>query len=293
MHQPVLIKEVISSLNLKPGYCVLDATVGGGGHSREILKKILPGGRLIGIDADEAALKIAAGALRDFEGSFKLINGNFSGLDELAAGEGIKNFNAVLFDFGISSYQIEDGSRGFSIKYDAPLDMRMDRSLKLTARDVVNRFKERDLSDIIRDFGEERFHKRIARFIAEERSEKPITTTFELAAVIRRAAGARYSKQRIDPATRTFQAIRIFVNNELVSIEKGLKKAIAMLQARGRISAISFHSLEDRIVKNTFREFSHEGVLKILTKKPVNPSQDEIITNPRSRSAKLRSAERI
>lgn len=288
-----MLKEVISYLNLKPGDIVLDATIGGGGHAKEILKKILPGGRLIGIEADETALRIAGETLKDYRQSFGLINDNFRNLDRVLSREGVEKLDACFFDLGISSYQIEDRERGFSIRHGGRLDMRMDARLRITAYDIVNRYKERDLSDLIEKFGDERFHNRIARYIATERSKKPIETADELAAIIHKAVGSRYRKSRIDPATRTFQAIRIAVNDELVSLEEGIKKSIPWLKFSARICVISFHSLEDRIVKNLFKGYSKLGILKILTKKPMRPSEEEITSNPRSRSARFRVAERI
>lgn len=288
-----MLKEVISSLNLKSEDIVLDATAGGGGHAGEILKKILPDGKLIGLDADPSVLKIAEETLKNFTGSFKLINENFKNLDIVLSKENIKSVNAILFDLGISSYQIEDKSRGFSIKENARLDMRMDPSLTKTAYDIVNGYAEKELSDIIMRFGEDRLHNRISRYIAEERSRKPIETTHELAAIIRKAIGFRHKGSRIDPATRTFQAIRIAVNGELDALEEGLKKAVAWLDVGGRIAVISFHSLEDRIVKNLFKGYASLGVLKIITKKPIRPSDEEVQLNPRSRSSRLRVAERI
>lgn len=288
-----MLEEAISSLNLKRGAVVVDATVGGGGHSFQILKKIIPDGRLIGIDADQDALKIAAHTLKDHTGSFILVNDNFRNIDRILAKENIKDVDAILMDIGISSYQLEDTNRGFSIKHESRLDMRMNSQSGITAYDIINRCSEKDLSEIIEKYGEERFHNRIARYISESRRKKPIETTKELADIIRRAVGYHYRKLRIDPATRTFQAIRIRVNDELGSLEEGLKKAIFWLKPGGRIVVISFHSLEDRIVKNLFKGYAGLGVLKIITKKPLTPSQDEILNNPRARSAKMRVAERI
>lgn len=293
MHQPVMLKEVIGSLNLKSGDIVVDATVGGGGHAKEILKNILPGGRLVGIDADGSALSIAKANLKDFNSSYKLINDNFRHLDNILAKEDIKKIDAIFFDLGVSSFQLEDDSRGFGIRHGGRLDMRMDGRLNITAYDIINKYKERELSNIIEKFGEERFHNRIARFIVDARSKRPIETAGELVSIIHRAVGSRYGRMKIDPATRTFQAIRITVNDELLSLEDGLKKAIAFLDSGARICVISFHSLEDRIVKNLFRNCSKIDVLKIITKKPLRPSQEEMVYNPRSRSAKLRVAERI
>lgn len=293
MHQPVMLDEVISSLNLKPGYVVLDGTVGGGGHSKEILKRIMPGGKLIGLDADESALKTASENLKEFEGNFRFINENFRNLDRALSKENIKSLNAVLLDIGVSSFQLDDKGRGFSFKEEAPLDMRMDRRLGLSAYDVINRYKESDLSDIIYKYGEERFSRRIARRIVEERSKKPIDTTTELAAIVRRAIGGGGKHSRLDPATRTFQAIRIVVNDELGALEEGLKKAVSWLDIGARVAVITFHSLEDRIVKNLFKGYAGLGVLKIITKKPLGSSPEEIAANPRSRSGRLRVAERI
>ncbi|MDD5428652.1 MAG: 16S rRNA (cytosine(1402)-N(4))-methyltransferase RsmH [Candidatus Omnitrophica bacterium] len=293
MHHPVMLDEAISSLNLKPGYVVLDGTVGGGGHSKEILKRILPGGRLIGLDADQSAIKAAGENLKEFGGNFKLINENFRNLDRALSKENVKSLNAVLLDIGVSSFQLDDKDRGFSLKEEAPLDMRMDRRLETSAYDIINRYKESDLSDIIYKYGEERFSRRIAKRIVEERSKKPIETTAELAAIVRRAAGSGQKHYRIDPATRTFQAIRIVVNDELGALEEGLKRAVSWLDIGARVAVITFHSLEDRIVKNLFKGYAGLGVLKIITKKPLGPSQEEIAANPRSRSGRLRVAERI
>jgi 16S rRNA (cytosine1402-N4)-methyltransferase len=294
VHQPVMLEEVIGSLNLRPGHIALDATIGGGGHGREILKRITPGGRLIGLDADESALKIAEENLKEFAGSFRLINENFRDLDAALSKEKIKSLSAVLLDVGVSSFQLDERVRGFSLKEEAPLDMRMDRRLKTSAFDIINKYKESDLADIIYRYGEERFARKIARRIAEERSREPIETTTELAAIVRRAIGARRQKRfRIDPATRTFQAIRIAVNDELAALEEGLKKSVSWLDIGARIAVITFHSLEDRIVKNLFKGYAGLGVLKIITKKPLVPSAEEVAANPRSRSAHLRVAERI
>lgn len=283
--------EVISSLNLKPGYTVLDATVGGGGHAVEILKKISPGGKLIGLDADASAVTIAASALRGFGASCRLVNENFRNLDKVLRSEGIQRLDACLMDVGVSSFQINDGARGFSLQHDARLDMRMDPRLEVSAWDVVNRYREEDLAELIRNYGEERFARRIARYIVYGRRESPIDTTEQLRSLVHRAV--RGKRGRIDPATRTFQAIRIEVNDELGALEEGLKKGIDYLAPCRRIAVISFHSLEDRIVKNTFKSYALCGNLKIITKKPQMASGEETFNNPRARSAKLRVAERI
>lgn len=288
-----MLKEVLSSLNLKKGAIVLDATVGGGGHSAEILKNISPGGRLIGIDTDPRAIEEAGKVLAEFDGSYRLINSNFRDLDAVLSKEGVKSLDAVVMDVGVSSFQMDDGFRGFSIKEDARLDMRMSPHTTITAHDIINRYKEKDLSDIIEKFGEERFHRKIARFIVEARAQKAIDTTSELAEIVRRAVGHRNRKIKIDPATRTFQAIRIAVNDELGALEEGIKKSVSWLDIGARICVISFHSLEDRIVKNLFKGYAALGVLKVITKKPLRPQDEEIILNPRARSGKLRVAERI
>lgn len=288
-----MLEEVISSLNLKRGDVVLDATVGGGGHSKEILRRITPGGLLIGLDADEIAIKTASENLKEFTGSFRLINENFRNIDRVLSKENIKMLNAVILDAGVSSFQLDDSARGFSIKDDARLDMRMNRNLEISAFEIINRYKEQDLSDIIYKYGEERFSRKIAKRIIEERSKKPIETTTELAEIVRRAIGRNRKNFKIDPATRTFQAIRITVNDELAALEEGIKKSVSWLDIGARIAVISFHSLEDRIVKNLFKGYAALGVLRIITKKPLGASSEEIVRNPRSRSGRLRIAERI
>jgi len=293
LHNPVLAKEVISFLNPAPGQIIVDATIGGAGHSEQILQRIIPGGMLIGIDRDEETLRLASERLKPFEGSFKLINKNFEYLKEALKEIGVEKVNGIIFDLGISSIQMEAWGRGFSIKNDGPLDMRMDRSQTLTAKDLVNRLRESELSDTIRDLGEERFHRRIAKRIVEERSRKEISTTSELSGIILRSLPYSHNKYKIHPATRTFQAIRIKVNDELGSVREALNALPEALEKGGRACVISFHSLEDRIAKNTFKEFKARGLFNILTKKPVTAKEVEVISNPRSRSAKLRAVERI
>ncbi|MCM8761145.1 MAG: 16S rRNA (cytosine(1402)-N(4))-methyltransferase RsmH [Candidatus Omnitrophica bacterium] len=292
MHQSVMLDEVISSLNLKPGDKVLDATIGGGGHSIQILKRIQPGGKLIGLDADASAVKIARQKLEKFGPSCVVVHSNFRDLDKVLSQQNIETLDAALFDIGVSSFQLEDAARGFSFQQDGRLDMRLNPELLTTAYDIVNRLKEEDLSSIIREYGEERHHKRIARAITRARAGKPIETTLELRRIIHGAIGSRRGRMRIDPATRTFQAIRIAVNDELAALEEGLHKTIARLSPGARICVISFHSLEDRIVKNIFREYGRLGALTVITKKPVRPSQQEMAANPRSRSARLRVAQK-
>jgi len=288
-----MLEEVLDLLDLRPGEIVLDATLGGAGHSQEMIRRIAPGGTFLGFDADPAAVKRAEETLNGSGCSFKLFNRNFRDLGSILDEEGASGIDAALFDLGVSSYQMDEAGRGFSIKNAGHLDMRMDPSLKLSASDLVNRLREEELSNIIKDFGEERFHRRIARAIVEERRKNRIDTTEGLASVIYKAVGGRYGRGRIDPATRTFQAIRIAVNDELAAIKDGLDEVVPRMNKDGRIAVISFHSLEDRIVKNKFKACAAEGTLKILTKKPLRPKEEEVAANPRSRSGRLRVAERI
>ncbi len=292
LHNPVLLDEVINFLNPAPGKVIIDATIGGGGHAEEILRRIRPDGILIGIDRDAESLKIAHERLSS-KGSFRLINRNFRNLRHIIKDIDIGEVDGILFDLGISSIQMEAAERGFSIKNIGPLDMRMDRNDKLTAKDLVNGLSEGELSSIIRDLGEERFHNRIAKAIIMARKRKGIQTTAELADVISNSMPYRYARQRIHPATRTFQALRIRLNDELAAIEEAFHDAPYILKKGGRLCAISFHSLEDRIAKNVLKEFAAKGVLCILTKKILRPKEDEVLMNPRARSAKLRVAKRI
>ena len=292
LHRPVLLQEAVHFLNLAPGKVIIDATIGGAGHAEEILRRISPGGTLIGIDRDEEALKIAHERLSSLGGSFKLINKNFRNLREVSDLDTVKA-DGILFDLGISSIQIERGQRGFSIKNTGPLDMRMDRNRNLTAKDLVNNLSEGELSCLIRDFGEERFHRRIARGIVIARKRKKIETTTELAEIASKSMPYRNRRQRIHPATRTFQALRIKINDELPAIEEALKESQYVLRKGGRLCVISFHSLEDRIVKNALKEYSIRELFQILTKKPLRAKEDEVSENPRARSARLRAAEKI
>ncbi|MGB2705329.1 MAG: 16S rRNA (cytosine(1402)-N(4))-methyltransferase RsmH [Candidatus Omnitrophota bacterium] len=288
-HKPVMVNEVIEFLQLKNGYKVLDATVGCGGHAGFILQKILPGGLLIGIDRDKKSLEIARNYLRPHDKTYRLVQANFKDIDKTLGNLGIEKIDAALFDLGLSSYQIEDPSRGFSFKGDGYLDMRMDPSQNLSAYDIVNRGKREDLERIIRDFGEERYFRRLTDFILDRRKKAALTSTSELADLIKKAVGRRYASQRIHPATRTFQALRIAVNRELDNLDEVLGKVLGFLGPGARLSVISYHSLEDRIVKTRFKEFEKVGEGRILTKKPLTPGAEEIRENPRSRSAKLRA----
>lgn len=290
LHRPVLLQEVMHFLNPAAGDVIVDATIGGAGHAEEILRRICPGGTLIGIDRDKDSLKIAHERLKSSETFFKLISRNFKDLKEIIEDLKIGAVDGILFDLGISSMQMETGGRGFSIKNSGPLDMRMDRSQFLTAAGLVNTLSEIELSCLIKDFGEERFHRRIARGIVSARKKKGIETTGELVEIISQSLPYRRGRERIHPATRTFQALRIRVNGELSALGEALTQTPAILKKGGRLCVISFHSLEDRIVKNVLKEFSAGGIFRILTKKPVAAKENEVIENPRSRSAKLRAA---
>ncbi len=292
-HIPVMLAEVIDHLALVPGKVIVDATIGTGGHSKAIAEHIIPGGRLIGIDRDEDSLAIARERLLDFGSTCEFVHGSFSDIDKILEDLNIKKVDGVLFDLGLSSYQLDDPNRGFSFRNDGPLDMRFDRNSFISAYDLVNNLNEEELSSILRTFGEERFHNRIAHFLVEEREKHAIATTRELSDIVVRAVPARYRHYRIHPATRTFQAVRIAVNRELEIIEAGITKAVELLNKGGRICVISFHSLEDRIAKLTFRKLAASGKINIVTVKPMVPKFSEIKLNPKSRSSKLRVAERL
>ncbi len=326
IHKPVLLNESIEALNLKKGDIVVDATLGGGGHSAEILKKIIPAGLLIAIDTDPEAIRkfkdnLKKSNLKLKAENLKLINDNFSNLGEVLFSLKISGVDAILADFGISSDQLKETDRGFSFQTDAPLDMRMDRTSGTTAADIVNYLSQKDLERILRDYGDERYARRIAQSIAKQRKIKPIKKTFELVSIIEKAVPGYYKHQKIHFATKTFQALRIEVNKEFENIRKFLPQAIDALKKGGRLAVISFHSGEDRIVKNIFREnaggciclpanAAHQALqagppeeiiygrrckpkIKIITKKPIAPSEEEIRNNPRSRSAKLRVIEKL
>ncbi|MBU1853292.1 MAG: 16S rRNA (cytosine(1402)-N(4))-methyltransferase RsmH [Candidatus Omnitrophica bacterium] len=290
LHRPALLEEVIELLDPAPGKIIVDATIGGGGHAEEILRRISPGGLLVGIDRDKESLEIAHQRLRSLEGQFKLINKNFRNLREIILDLEIRGIDGILFDLGISSIQMETKERGFSIKNTGPLDMRMDRNQYLTAKVLVDTLTEEELSCLIRDFGEERFHRRVARGIVEARKRSQIQTTDELAIVISKNIPYSSRRRKIHPATRTFQALRIKVNDELSALEEVLNETPELLKKGGRLCVISFHSLEDRIAKNVLKEFRAKGVFDILTKKPLRAKDEEVSGNPRVRSAKLRAA---
>jgi len=290
IHKPVLLKETIECLNVEKNKNYVDCTIGEGGHAKEILKRNEPEGKVLGIEIDPELYK----KLREEKlERLILVNDSYSNLKEIVEREGFKEIHGILFDLGISSWHIEKSGRGFSFLRDEPLIMRYDRRQKLTAERIVNEWPEKEIERILREFGEERFAKRIAREIAKARKTKPIKTTLRLVEVIKRAVPSFYQHRKIHFATKTFQALRIAVNNELENLRIALPQAIEVLEKGGRLVVISFHSLEDRIVKNFLKEKEREGKIKILTKKPIRPSKEEIIKNPRSRSAKLRAALKI
>lgn len=292
-HKPVMEDEVIQYLKPDCGDIILDCTIGTGGHARKIMERVLPDGRLIGIDQDEESLMIAHGNLSKFEDNITLIKENFQNIVKVLSEINVHKIDGVLFDLGISWFQISNPDRGFSFKHNGPLDMRMDRNKKISAFDLINNLSGEEISNIIKRFGQERWHRRIARAIVKERRKQPIHTTNQLAELVKRTVPPSQRYKSIHPATRTFQAFRIAVNRELVSLEKGLSDLIEFLNPWARICVISFHSLEDRIVKNLFKKYARLEKLNILTKKPLTPSRKEIKKNPKSRSAKFRAAEKI
>jgi len=290
LHIPVMCREIIDYLQLGQGKTVLDCTVGSGGHAERLLQQLGPKGKLIGIDQDQDALATTKNRLRKFN-NCTLVQGNFRKMDEILSNLNIPKVDGMIFDLGLSSLQLGATERGFSFNLDAPLDMRMDKELRLSAFDLVNFLPEISLSDILRKYGQERWHNRIARAIVRERKKTALISTRQLVDLIKRAMPSRYTK--IHPATRTFQALRIAVNDELGALQEALDKCIHCMKAGARICVISFHSLEDRIVKHQFRKLAKEEKVSIITKKPLRPSLEEVSSNPRARSAKLRVAERI
>jgi 16S rRNA (cytosine1402-N4)-methyltransferase len=288
IHLPVLVKEAIKVLNPIPGGTYVDATIGPGGHSEEILTLIGTGGKLIGIDRDNEALRTAQERLSDKR--VILRKGSFSDMEKLLKKDEITEVDGILFDLGISMIQMKDIERGFSFISDKRMDMRMDKEQALSARDVVNKYSANELERILREFGEERLSRKISEAIVRKRRIKPIDTCSELSEIVERVYGRR---GRVHPATKTFQALRIEVNRELDELQKGLDASVRILKRGGRLCVISYHSLEDRIVKHFIARSSKEGSLKVITKKPLTPGSEEIRSNPSSRSAKLRAAERI
>jgi 16S rRNA (cytosine1402-N4)-methyltransferase len=305
-HVPVLLEEVLAGLNIRPGVWVIDGTLGGGGHTAAFLEHSAPNGRVLGLDADPAAVQRAANRHVGATATRQLIavHANYSQIQEVAERYSFLPVDAILLDLGISSDQLESAQRGFSLMHEGPLDMRMDPTQELTAASIVNRWTEQELADVLYRYGEERQSRRIARTLVRAR---PIDTTAELAALVERAVGGRRG-ERIHPATRTFQALRIAVNHELEHLERTLPQALRLLKPGGRLGVISFHSLEDRIVKQWMQQeasnfisdptYLYGGVartptVRAVTRKPITSATAEVERNPRSRSAKLRIAERI
>lgn len=306
-HKSVLLEECIDNLRIHPDGIYVDGTLGGAGHSSEIVKR-LKQGKLIAFDQDLEAIENAKKVLAPYMDRVILVHSNFENLGEKLDELGIERIDGLLLDLGVSSYQLDNPERGFSYMHDAPLDMRMDATRSFSAYDVVNEYSAEELSQIIKNYGEENWHKRIAEFIAEKRKEKPIETTFELVEIIKAAVPKAARDENLHPAKRTFQAIRIEVNGELQVIEKTIREAFARMNPNAVAAIITFHSLEDRIVKNCFRELStactcppefpvcvcnKKPLAKIINKKPIVATQEELSENPRSRSAKLRCAMRI
>lgn len=288
MHQPVMLEEAMHYLKPKKGHTQVDCTIGEGGHSAEILRSIGEEGMLIGIDRDEEILARAKTRLAGMP-NLRLVQGDFRNLRDILSAEGLRKADGVLFDLGVSSYHIDTPERGFSFSSEGPLDMRLDRSQEGTAEDLVNELPEGELEGLIREYGEEPKARRIARCIVEARSRERITTTSQLKELIVRATGGRHGAAHT--ATRTFQALRIAVNDELNSLAIATGQLTDVLRPGGRAVIISFHSLEDRIAKRALRDLAAAGAAKVLTKKPVLPSREEVERNPRSRSAKLRALE--
>ena len=294
-HEPVLVDEILFWLQCKPGGVYVDCTLGYAGLATRILDRTAPDGILVGIDRDAAALAESRARLHDVMARVRLKHGNFSELKAMVAETGLLRVDGVIFDLGVSSPQLDRPERGFSFREDGPLDMRMDQREGRTAADLIRDLPETELADVIYQLGEERYSRRIARAIVQARVQGAIETTRELAAVVERAVPASYRHGRIHCATRTFQALRIAVNRELDVLEPALRDAVDILSPGGRVCAVSFHSLEDRIVKHTFRALANgpEASVRVLTKKPVIASEVERDHNPRSRSAKLRVVERL
>ena len=292
-HIPVLADVLVEQIRLPQDAVVVDTTIGQGGHSLLFGKGLGPKGAIIGLDVDINAIRRAQSVLEGLPCRVILINSNFSEIADVVRGQGIEKVDFILADLGVCSAQLEDDRMGLSFQRNMPLDMRLDKRLKTTAADIINRADEKTLADLIYKFGEERASRRIARFIVERRHREPITTTGQLAAIVSSALtkGGKWSK--IHPATRTFQALRIAVNGELENLETLLGSAPALLGRNGYIAVISFHSLEDRIVKTDFKSNESNGIYRIVTKKPISPLRSEILNNRRARSAKLRIAQKV
>lgn len=307
-HTPIMVAEVLQLLQPERGGIFVDCTLGGGGHADEVLKRLPEGSKLIGIDRDEDAIAAASRKLLVYKYSFIPYRGNFFEIKHILRALNIQAVDGILMDLGVSSYQLDTAARGFSYNEDAPLDMRMDTNASFSAFDVVNGYDADRLTRVIRDYGEERFARRIAVRITEKRELAPIKTTGELVQIIKDCIPAPLRREGPHPAKRTFQALRIEVNQELEGLTDALKAAHSMLNLNGRMAVITFHSLEDRIVKQTFRELENPctcphnapicvcgklPAVKLITKKPITPSEQELLTNPRARSAKLRGVIKI
>ncbi len=289
-HTSVLLQETIDALQVEPGKRYIDGTLGGGGHTGQILER---GGEVLGLDFDDDALNFNQENLKDqiANGKLKVARGNFKNIDTLAKENGFESVDGVLFDLGVSSHHFDTAERGFSVQKEGPLDMRMDQELGVKAGDLLNVLTKGELYELFTKFGEERFGYAISNSIVRARQVKRIETTMDLVGIINRVVPK--GKENINPATRVFQALRIAVNDELNNITDALPKALEFLKSNGRIVVISFHSLEDRIIKNTFKEWEEKGFGKIITKKPIVPTEEEVEKNNRSRSSKLRVFEKI
>ena len=291
-HIPVMHKEITEYMRLPIGGCCVDGTLGMGGHTRLLAEQVGQTGKIIAIDRDRQSLETAKKNLSSVEGRVIFVQDDFRNIDRVLEGLKIQSVDGILLDLGISSFQLDNEQRGFSIKANGPLDMRMDQDSWLSAYDLINSLSEKELSLILKDYGEERWHNRIARRLVQERSIRPIETTKDLSDIVLKSIPSGQKWQKIHPATRTFQAFRIAVNRELESLDIALSKIVPYLKPQGRICIISFHSLEDRIVKNKFRSLVQSGELQIVLKKPLSVSLEEEQVNPRSRSARLRVAEK-
>ena len=306
-HVSVLLQETVDGLNVKPDGIYVDGTLGGGGHSYEVCTRLGAKGSIIGIDQDEAAIEAASVRLKDFGEKVTIVRSNYCDMKSRLHELGIDKVDGIMLDLGVSSYQLDTADRGFSYREDAPLDMRMDQRSEMTARDIVNDYSEMDLYRVIRDYGEDKFAKNIARHIVRERAKRPIETTGELTEVIRHAIPMKFQKKTGHPAKRTFQAIRIELNRELDVLRDSLDDMIDMLNPGGRLCIITFHSLEDRIVKSAFKKNENPCTCpsdfpvcvcgkvskgRVITRKPILPSEEEMEVNSRSKSAKLRIFER-
>lgn len=306
-HQSVLLKETIENLNIKPDGSYLDGTLGGGGHAEEVIKKLSEKGYFFGVDQDDAAVKAASERLSRYEKNVTILRDNYRNAVSLLKAQGVEGLDGIVLDLGVSSYQLDEAERGFSYRYDTPLDMRMDRRSELSAKEIVNHYTESELFHIIRDYGEENFAKNIAKHIVKAREEKEIETTFELNEIIKAAIPAKMRAAGGHPSKRTFQAIRIECNHELEVLRDSLDDMISFLKPEGRICIITFHSLEDRIVKTAFKKNENPCICppefpvctcgrrskgKIITKKPILPTEEETERNSRAGSAKLRVFEK-